>query len=76
MLCTMNNEAGSSIIATVNVEDGTTEVIKDQKEKIFSYDLERVPGCEEAYFILHQGGGLYLIDPSTKTMYNLRLDND
>ena len=36
--------------------------------------MEKVPGCEENYFIIHQTTGLSLIEPETKKIYTLRFD--
>ena len=75
MLCALNDEDGVSKILTVNITDGTTEEIIDQKEKIYTFDMEKVPGTEENYFIIHQSTGLSLIEPSTKRISSLRIDS-
>merc|ERR1739848_810562 len=50
-------------------------MIIDQKENLYSFDLQKVPGTgDDAYFILHQGNGLSLIDPMNKKSYSLRFD--
>ena len=76
LLCTLNDQTGVSKLMTVDVDEEKVEMIIDQKESLYSFDLQKVPGTgEDIYFILHQGNGLYLIDPLNKKSYNLRYDD-
>ena len=53
------------------------ELIIDQKESVYAFDLEKVPGTgDDAYFIMHTGKGLSLIDPANKKIYDLRFDDN
>ena len=54
LLCTMNDQEGISKLMTVDVDEEVTELIIDQKENFYSFDLQKVPGTgDDAYFILH-----------------------
>ena len=62
---------------TVNVEEETCDLVLDQKENVYAFDLEKIPVTgEDVFFILHLGTGLYLIDPINKKSYNLRFDDN
>merc|ERR1712029_71467 len=77
MFCTLNenDKDHTSKLMTVNIETGETDIVRDQKEELYSFDLERVPGTDDhPYFILHNQSGLYLVDPLNKKMYVLRAD--
>ena len=77
ILCTVNDAEGISKLMTVDVDEETTELIIDQKESVYAYDLEKVPGTgDDAYFIMHTGKGLSLIDPANKKSYDLRFDDN
>ena len=76
-LCTLNDQEAGYKLVTVDVEEETTDVLIEKAELQFSFDLEKIPGTgEDVYFILHQGDGLYLIDPLTKKSYQLRQDDN
>ena len=75
-LCTMNDMEGISRLMTINVFKKKIELIIDWEENVYSYDLKRIPATgDDPYFILHQGNGLYLIDPINKKFYSLRDDD-
>ena len=76
LLCTMNDTEEISKLMTIDVCEKKTELVIDWEETVYSYDLKKIPGTgEDPYFILHQGNGLYLIDPINKKNYNLRYDD-
>ena len=79
LLCALNDEDGISKLMTVDLDadkDHKTELVLDQNEEFNSFDLDKVPGTgDDAYFILHQAQGLYLIDAINKMSYVLSYDD-
>ena len=77
LICTINDQDGISQLMTVNVDEDKTELIIDQKENKCAFDLTKIPGTgEDAYFIMHTGTGLFLIDPLNHKSYTLHYEED
>ena len=54
LLCTINDKNGISKLVMIDIEANKSKLVIDQKEKYYSFDLEKIPGTgEDAFFILH-----------------------